>query len=197
MTAIKVAEQLGIPYRSANISGGKVWTTMSPSDNMTFGERIEVQEQILDEYISLIRTTGSMEFVCDRTPIDILAYLLSNIDSTTSNIFDKRVENFISRCVQQTQQNFNSIVLIPPGIPFVGDISKNGKVYNSKAYQESLTNIIYGAFSRYFFKLELKKLVIVPDDILDLDKRIDFIVQSLTETNYVKSMTIKGPSTNP
>lgn len=190
MTAMKVAERLGIPYHSANISGGKVWTTMSPSDNMTFGERMVVQEQILNEYLNLIRVIEPIEFICDRTPIDILAYLLCNIDSTTSNIFDNRVEDFISRCIRQTQQNFNCIVLIPPGIPFVGDISKSGKVYNSKAYQEALTNLIYGVCSRYFFKLELKKLVIVPDDVLDLDKRIDFIVQSLTEMNYVKPVTI-------
>lgn len=174
---------MGVIYVNAHVSATNIWTTISPSDNMTFGERIQVQEFLLDEMEALLGRTSSMNgFIIDRTPIDILAYLLTNIDGTTSSIFDSRGQSFINRCIDLSAKNFTHFVVVSPGIPFVTDVGKSGKVYNSGMYQESLTNVIIGAYYRYFERLRSlirKTLILVPESVTDLTARVDFIVTSL------------------
>lgn len=168
---------------NAYISSSDAWTDITPNDNMTFGERIQVQEFLLDEMeILLDRVSGMTNFVIDKTPIDVLAYLLANIDGTTSSIFDSRGQAFINRCISLTAKNFTHYVVIPPGIPPASDIGRMGKVFNSIMYQESITDVIIGAYYRYFETLRSsgsKTLILVPDSITDLTARISFIVTSI------------------
>lgn len=183
ITAIEVAKKLDIQYVNANVSASDIWTSFSPSDSMTFGERIQVQEFLLDEMEKLLTKISNMPgYVIDRTPIDVLSYLLANIDNTTSSIFDVRGQAFIERCIELSAKHFTHYVVIPPSIPFVAADGKMGKVYNSKTYQESLTNIIIGAYYRYFEKLNYsfkKTLVVVPDYITKLDMRIEFVASCI------------------
>jgi hypothetical protein len=183
-TAIEVAKNLGVPFVNANVSGMSVWTTIKPSDNMTFVERLQVQEMILSELETCLeRHQSIISFVIDRTPMDVLMYLLSNIDSTTSSIFDARGEAFINKCIELSAKYFTHYVIIPPVIPFIGDTYKTGKVFSSKMYQESLTNVVIGAYYRYFDRLRTsvnKTLIIVPDSLTALEDRVNFVVTNLT-----------------
>lgn len=186
VTAMKVADTIGIPYIKASVSSSDVWTTIRPSDTMTFGERMQIQEILLYEMEGLLNriVSNNNAFVIDRTPIDVLAYLLTNIDSTTSSIFDSRGKEFIDKCIDLSAKFFSYFVVIPPGIPFVGDTNKNGKTYNSKIYLESLTDVIIGAYCRYFERLSSsiqKTLIVVPDRLTKLEDRVDFITISITK----------------
>lgn len=182
-TALEVAKKLGIEYVDAKVSASNIWHSFKPSDNMTFGERIEVQEILLCEMEkNLSRFSSKPSFVTDRSPIDVLAYLQANIDNTCSHIFDTRCQTFINRCIELSREYFTHFVVIPPSIPFSGEVNKSGKVYNSKTYQESLTNIIIGAYYRYFPQLQAsgeKTLIVVPDEICNLNSRIEFITSCI------------------
>lgn len=189
ITAIEVAKHFNIEYINARIGTSTIWSSIKPSDAMTFAERIQIQEILLDEFETILqRNNGKDSFVIDRTPVDILAYLLTNIDHTTSNIFDSRTSKMIERCIDLSAFFFTHCVVIPPGIPFVSDANKNGKVYNSKSYQESLTNMIVGIYMRYFENIFLRRpqpfgqLVRVPEDMLDLRDRVQFITNIIEYT---------------
>jgi hypothetical protein len=183
VTAIEVAKKLGIAYVNAGMSSSDIWISIKPSDTMTFGERIQVQEFLLDEIERLLARVSSMTaFVIDRTPVDLLAYLLTNIDDTTSSIFDSRGQAFIDRCVALSAKHFTHFVVVPPGIPVVGDVNKRSKAYNSRMYKESLTDVIIGVYYRYFEALRAstrKTMIVVPDNVIDLDAKVEFITTSL------------------
>jgi AAA+ ATPase superfamily predicted ATPase len=188
-TAIEVAKKLDVEYINANVRNSvEVWTSFSPSDYMTFGERIQVQEFILNDMERLLeknRLDRFSSFIIDRTPIDILAYLLTNIDNTTSSIFDSRGQDLIERCLDLSSKYFTHFVVIPASIPFVRGDNKSGKVYDSRMYQESLTNMIAGTYYRYIERMSSenrKTLIIVPDELVDLSMRVDFIMTSLKFT---------------
>lgn len=186
ITATSIAQKLGIDYIPANVSKCSFWSAFKPSDNMTFAERIEVQEILLSEYTQhIIRNTrNKSSFILDRSPMDFLMYLLCNIDSTTSVLFDRRVEVYIDTCVQLCSEFFDVFIVIPPNIPFVAEKGKDGKVYNSKTYQEALTNSVIGSLYRFVPKMDGEKhIMIIPDDVLSVSDRLDFIMNYISSTN--------------
>lgn len=182
ITASRLADDLGIPFISANVSKCSIWTSFTPSDNMTFAERFEVQDIILAEYTQHIQRSGlgNTDYIMDRSPMDILGYLLCNIDHTTSVLFDRRLEEFIEKCITLSREYFDGFVMIQPGINFVVEPGKDNKVYNSRVYQEALTCSIMGALYRFYHKLgDDKMLIMIPESSRTIDDRICFIKSAL------------------
>lgn len=184
VTADLLSKVLGIPFISSKVSESSIWSFFKPSDNMTFAERVFIQNIILKEYrVNIERKIKSISsftpgYIFDRSPLDVLAYLLCNIDSTTSSMYDKEIKNFIDDCVQLTDQFFDTLIFVPPGIGFVTEPSKNNKVYNSYAYQESLSSMIIGFIYRFYDRFtKPKKIIMLPENCLDINKRIEYIQQ--------------------
>lgn len=182
--ALEVAKKLDIAYVNALVSTSDVMMPIPPSDVGTFGEKFQVQESILDnmEYL-LTRITSMVGFAIDRTPIDILAQLLTSIDSTTSSIFDSRGQKFIDRCIALTAKHFSHLVIVPANAP---DLRENvfslGKTYNSMIYCESLTNMIIGTYYRYIERLQEsreKTLIVIPDRLTNQKERVEFVLACL------------------
>lgn len=171
--AEELSKKLCMPFIRANVGNNPVWDIVDFRDTISFAERIEVQERILSDFILLLESKNGDKFdsfIVDRTPIDILSYLLCNIDSTTSQLFDDRVRIFIEKCLNVTTEYFTSIFVVQPGIPFEKIPSKNGKIYNSRTYQEVLTSVIVGQFYRSSIPFNL-----IPRSILSLQERVDWV----------------------
>ena len=56
-------------------------------------------------------------------------------------------------------------------------MDKTGKVYNSFAYKEALTNCIIGLYVRYFN--QTKTIVLLPEHCLSLNQRLNHILKRI------------------
>jgi predicted ATPase len=81
-------------------------------------------------------------FVCDRTPLDMAAYVLSDWHlSTSDEAHDAWVLDYVDRCIEITGRYFFAVALIQPGIKFE---ARPDKPPPSKLYQELLNTTIMG-----------------------------------------------------
>lgn len=178
-----LSEKLGITYLDINVS--KVFNdcSLESSIHLTFGERIEVQKRIAERFENMLikASKDNTQFVCDRSPLDLIGYLLANIDSTTSSLFDRQVKDLILSCVDMVKFFTTHVVHVPLAIDFAEEYGKSGKVYNSLAYRESVNKIILGTSLEYKddFDLYERKMIYIPKTCVDLLDRVNFIVSNL------------------
>ena len=174
----------GIVFKPIEISKCSVWDDLgSESIQLTFAERLSVQEELfnyLERKLMDIRAicNNDVNIIVDRTPIDLIGYLLTNIDSTTSNLLKNRTIKLIEECIAVTNYWFKGIIIVQPGIKVKTTDTKKGKTYNSYVYQEALNSVILGQLQNFH-----GSYLIIPKDELQLDKRIKRIVNWL-EQNF-------------
>lgn len=171
--------QDGIIYEfvPAHVSKAPVWAEchMTPSEQLTFAERVVLQQGILD-HMKTIYQQAPAYAVYDRTPIDFVGYLMANVDTTCSNLFTSQVERFIGDCIRLTMQANDKIIIIQPAIKAEEDAGKTGKTFLSKPYQMAVNNHIIATCVKY---LSQDKYLIVPDHIVETDARLEFIRNNL------------------
>jgi len=182
-----LAELIEVPYLDMAIGKNAVWNIFNSHDNVTFAERLVIQKRLLADVEQVLKDQKKNEsFVSDRTPVDLLSYLLCNIDSTTSELFDEEVEEFIAKCRILTLKYFDMIFVVQPGILFEKNEGKNGKVYNSIAYQESLTNSCIGFLHRLIYSPTYRGRMlfrVIPSDLIFLDDRVQWMLMELNASS--------------
>lgn len=171
------AKKYNIRLFETNVQNYSIWNlTCRSSDYYTFAERIEIQTEILTILEDSLNKYRDVNFISDRTPLDILAYLLANIDHTTSKFFDTKTNILISNVIELIKNHFTHIFIILPGINPLLDTEKVGKTYNSLAYQEAITNQVIGIFYRYLRNFNIK-MEIIPKHLLNISDRVDYITK--------------------
>ena len=176
LIATRVASDLGIKFIDTKIKQSSAWSwnELNPTDLMSFGERIYVQEVLLHELEQILKSLSEEDCVINRTPIDILAYLLVNIDKTASVVFNRSVKKFVDKCIKLCSV-FTHFVIIKHGLPIALSNNTN-RVHQSYVLQEALTNVIIGSYYRYLSQIGSDKLLIeVPESIVDQTERVIFI----------------------
>jgi hypothetical protein len=106
---------------------------------MDFKKRLGIQHKILDA-AEKIWQTEKEQFVTDRTPLDMMAYTLADIQGTTEVNFDE-LEGYLARCIDVTNTFFALVVLVQPGIPLMHE---EGKAALNEGYLEHLNYVILG-----------------------------------------------------
>lgn len=140
---------------------------LKPSDSFDFATRLEIQGLILDSYERAWRA-ASRAFITDRTPLDLIAYTLADIQGATQVDYPQ-LEAYITRCFASTNRFFSHLVLIQPGIPL---IYAEGKAALNEGYIEHLNALITGACYDERNRVPVLKL---PRAIIDLQSRIQLI----------------------
>jgi hypothetical protein len=180
--AQKIVEHLPhMQFAATNITSSPVWEHygINPSDSFTFVERLAIQQQLFFHLKNVVQNS-SPDAIFDRTYIDLLGYLYSNIDSTCSSLFDSQVMNFTIQCMNSLTTDFHKIIIIPPSIEPVAADNKVGKVFMSRGYIEAINNHIvsYAVRSNVPY-------VIMPFEMTDFDERIAWCVSQITNfRNY-------------
>jgi hypothetical protein len=175
-TARELAETLHIPFISINIGGADVWKHLVMSDYMTFAERVKVEKELLQYMEDKLSKINTDDFIVDRCPFDVLAYLLANMDHTVSSIFDDDVAHLIYKCCELTDKYFDHFIFVPIAIKCVEEEGKTGKMYLSAAYRHALSNCIIGAYHAYE---KSDKLITIPKQVINLHKRIEYILRDI------------------
>jgi hypothetical protein len=85
-------------------------------------------------------------FICDRTPIDMMAYTLSEVGSETlSGDMEWELQDYLNDCRLATQRYFKHLVFVPRAIPIR---SAKGKGSASLGYVDHIDALCYGLWHR-------------------------------------------------
>ena len=120
--AIAIGDRLNIPFVRTTTSQVFAQLGLDPAEPMDFKTRLFVQNHVLDAAEQVWQNSG-IPFISDRTPIDMIAYTLGDIQGKTEVDFDLLSE-YIDRCFVSTNHFFQNLAIIQPGIPLVYEQGK-------------------------------------------------------------------------
>lgn len=148
-------------------------------DRVTFVERLVIQELLLDEHENFLRSIKE-DMITDRTPLDILSYLLISMDDTHSGLLDPRVDEFKMRVLRMMAEHFTHIVIVPPGIEYEKIEGKIGRCFSTRLFQQTLTDLMVGSVFRNMKSFGTSLLVMVVDDkMTDFDERVKDVTNKI------------------
>ncbi|HEY0098010.1 MAG TPA: AAA family ATPase [Pyrinomonadaceae bacterium] len=134
-----LASRTGRPFVPTNVSAVFAECGIDPAAPIDFQTRLRIQNQILDS-CEKVWQTDRAPFITDRTPIDLMAYTLGDIQGTT-NVNFTELESYMHNCFEVTNKNFDALIILQPGIPL---IKEGGKAALNSAYIEHLNSLIIG-----------------------------------------------------
>lgn len=137
--AIALASHLNIPFVRTTTSQVFAYLGLDPAEPMDFQTRLFVQNHVL-EAAERVWQNSATQFISDRTPIDMIAYTLGDIQGKTEVDFDL-LNRYIDRCFASTNQFFQNLAIIQPGIPLVYE---EGKAALNAAYIEHINILVIG-----------------------------------------------------
>lgn len=139
--AREYSQATDIPF--VQTSASEVFKAMGfdPKQDYEFKIRMLIQNQILDASEALWRTYSG-EFITDRTPIDMLAYTMADIQRENLDKDDEKIFlEYQKRCIEVTNRQFSTLTVIQPGIKLV---EAEGKAPANEAYIEHINTLIVG-----------------------------------------------------
>lgn len=146
---------------------------LDPAEPLDFSRRIMIQQEVLKE---AEKVWGEAEhlFVTDRTPIDMMAYTMVDVDGASYVEFTE-LKNYFDRCYDVTNRFFSCLFFLEPGIPIVYE---KGKAALNRSYIEHLSILMKG------FTLDDRlecPVRMIPEDILGLEERVAWVNRNLKE----------------
>ena len=172
--AIAIASQLNVPFVRTTTSQVFAELGLDPAEAMDFKTRLFVQNHVLDAAEQVWQNSLS-PFLSDRTPIDMIAYTLADIQGKTDVDFDL-LNPYIDRCFTSTNQFFHNLAIVQPGIPLVYE---EGKASLNAAYIEHINVLVIGLCQDSRVKANV---FCNPREAIALDLRICNIRESITST---------------
>ncbi len=148
--------------------------------HMSLQERLVLQAVILDDAHQKYLEAKPYGFVTDRTPLDMLAYTMSEITQERANELanspglSELMTAYVDRCFKVANECFDSIVVIQPGIKVVDDKAKV-TAPTSEIYIEKINSIIIAQTANP--KLNGGMAGVLKRGINDLDDRIAALVK--------------------
>ena len=140
--AIAISTDLNLPFVRTTTSQVFAQLGLDPAEPMDFQTRLFVQNHVLDAAEQVWQESAS-PFISDRTPIDMIAYTIGDIQGKTDVDFDL-LSQYIDRCFASTNQFFQNLAIIQPGISLVYE---EGKAALNAAYIEHINVLVIGLCS--------------------------------------------------
>lgn len=140
--ARQYAEKHGIQFVETSVSA--IWKEMGldPSIRVDFQTRLTVQEEILKRVDAKLATYAGLDYITDRTPLDMAAYTLADaIHDTVPAGCQERLANYINACFESTNKRFAIVLLVQPGIT---PVHEEGKAIINAGYMEHLNSLMLG-----------------------------------------------------
>jgi hypothetical protein len=134
-----IAARTGVEFLQTATSEVFAHNGLDPSIHMDFSTRIWIQHKVIDA-AEVVWGSAAGSFVSDRTPIDMMAYTLADVQGETVVDFTE-LEKYLNHCFAVTNRFFSKLVIIQPAIPL---IHEEGKAALNRAYMEHLNVLIKG-----------------------------------------------------
>jgi hypothetical protein len=157
---------------------------LDPKVEYDFETRLTIQNSILAKMEYLLNSVEGA-FISDRTPIDVLAYTLADVQR--SNLTPEQsmaVMRHFEACVKLTNKFYSCLIVVQPAIPIV---EAEGKAPAIPAYMEHLNSLILGlvihekVFCSHFY---------IPKRIISLSERLHSVDAAVEKTNSRKVMIL-------
>jgi hypothetical protein len=166
-----ISQKSGMPFVKTSTSEVFKEHGLDPSKSMDFQKRLWIQYKILDAAEKLWYAKNR-QFITDRTPLDMAAYTLADIQGATEIDFFE-LEKYLERCFKTTNELFKILVLIQPGIPLMHE---EGKAALNEGYLEHLNYLILGLCNDNRVK---SRFVFLNRDVTTMEDRINLIQNEL------------------
>lgn len=130
-----------VPFLETGVSQVFRDMGLDPKVDYPLDVRIEIQRRILD---ALDRQYSAARgyFVTDRTPIDLMAYMLADVQrQNTTPEQAQQIAKYMKDCAAVTNAHFTTLVVVQPGIPVV---EAEGKAPANVAYMEHIAALVMG-----------------------------------------------------
>lgn len=137
-TAKQIAVDNDLPFVETTTSAVFARHGLQPSSPMDFATRLWIQDKVLAAAEEV--WAGHRCFITDRTPLDMLAYTLADIQGRTVVDF-AALERYAASCFAATNHYFSRLCVVQPGIPL---IAAPGKAALNEAYIEHLNTLVLG-----------------------------------------------------
>ncbi len=168
------AEEHDMPYYETKTT--EVWKRLdiNPKSQLSFDERLTVQNHILDALIdtydkALSEHYSSDLILVDRTPLDALAYLMAEVGNQPVN--QLAYGAYRARCNLAMHKYFGGLLLVQPGIAL---LDAEGKGTLSPAYIEHLNAIMIGLLTNC---IAVPHRMIMSSNVLELNDRMEVLRQ--------------------
>lgn len=172
------AEVRAIPYLET--TAGEVYAElgMDPKLSYPIEKRLEVQEKILEvftrQYEAMTRTSAF--FITDRTPFDLAAYMLADVERQT--LVDQpelavRINAYVDNCFKTASRFFAVCVLVQPGIKVV---EADGKAPGCPAYMEHINTLQLGLLCD---DRNMVRKFMIQRDVLTVERRLASLDKAL------------------
>jgi hypothetical protein len=171
--AKEIAEKTGLEFIQTSTSEVFSQNGLHPSQSMDFTTRIWIQNKVISA-AEKVWSDAREKFITDRTPIDMMAYTLADIDGKSSVDFSA-LEGYLGHCFRVTDSLFSHLFILQPAIPLVHE---EGKAALNRAYMEHLNILMQGLCCDERLH---SPIVTVPRHIIPLDDRVKTIVEILAE----------------
>lgn len=164
--AMEIAKRENIPFVKSSVTDIFTDLGYSPDQDYSIDTRIMIQNKILDVCVEQWKSqTGT--FVTDRTPIDMIAYMLaSSHQEDINDAIDIKIQEYIQRCIDATDTYFDTIFEIHPGIPIA---HASGKANSSVSYIQHIALIITGIMSTVNVHTNM---VDIGQSVIDFEERL-------------------------
>lgn len=134
-----IAKKTGIPFIKTHTTDVFKKNGINPAKPMDFETRLRIQHLVLKAAVEVWRTE-KRAFVTDRTPVDMMAYTLADIQGSTEVDF-AALKQYLHLCFVAANKYFKLVVVIQPGIPLRYE---EGKAALNRAYLEHLNTLVIG-----------------------------------------------------
>ncbi len=166
-----ISQKSGMPFVKTSTSEVFKEHGLDPSKSMDFQRRLWIQHKILDAAEKLWYAE-QRQFITDRTPLDMAAYTLADIQGAAEVDFSE-LEKYLERCFKTTNELFKILVLIQPGIPLMHE---EGKAALNEGYLEHLNYLILGLCNDNRVK---SRFVFLNRNVTTMEDRINLILHEL------------------
>jgi len=176
--ARQMAETFDLEFVVTTTTEVFVENGLKPSSPMDFKTRLWIQDKIISA-AEAVWSGCDAPFITDRTPLDMLAYTLGDIQGVVRVEYEL-LQAYVERCMASTNRFFSSLCVVQPGIKLV---PAPGKAALNEAYIEHLNTLVLGLCVDERMTVPFHLL---PRATVNLQKRCDFLAQ-----NSLPSLGIK------
>lgn len=178
-----------IASKASEIYRKRGFTVKTDIARLSFEERINIQNEILDVHLEDISKSNN-HWISDRCALDFLSYTSLYTLTNTDPDIEEMLTAYTNKCFAVSNQNYNILMLIQPGIPYVETDNRPPPSVNA---QEVYNNNIIGMMNNP--KLETFK-TIVPRYCTDMTLRLkcleNAISRGLSVGEWIRNTESRG-----
>lgn len=175
------------PFRELEVSISKWQKELgydSSNMNYTWETRKDIQIGLFRKFEEVLRDSrrqviravvDTAKVISERTPLDLIGYAYLNAPPNPTESDMKWLYDYASLCIQLTNDYYDQVVLVQPGIEFIHD---------PKSASEDSVEILNAHYQNVFMDSRLKPMKFIMDrTVTDIQDRVTYVLGAVNVYN--------------